>query len=103
VGGAAGREGPLRLNDVQVRRISAVILSRWKAKGLIHPKAADEAIVAKMAGEIRKDLQREEELDREAEAVLDRHVQKIDPSQANTRILFQKIKERLAKDRGIVL
>jgi len=93
----------LRLTDEQVRRISAVILSKWKAKGLIRPKVADGAIVAKMAEAIRKDIQREAELDREAEALLDRHLQNIDQSQANTRILFQKIKERLAKDRDIVL
>jgi len=44
----------LRLTDEQVRRISAVILSKWKAKGLIRPKVADGAIVAKMAEAIRK-------------------------------------------------
>ena len=93
----------MRLTDGQVRRISDTILSRWKGKGLIRPKAADEAIVAKMAGAFRQDIQREEELDREAEALLDRHLQEIGRSQANSRILFQKIKERLAKDRGVVL
>jgi hypothetical protein len=93
----------LRLTDEQVRRISAAILSRWKGKGLIRPKAADGALVARMAEEIRMDIQQEEELDREAEALLERHLQKIDTSQANTRILFQKIKERLARDRGVVL
>jgi hypothetical protein len=93
----------LRITDDQVRRIAAAILSRWKAKGLIRPKAADEAIVAGMAGEIRKDIQREAELDREAEALLEQHIRKIGDTQANTRVLFQKIKERLAKDRGVVL
>jgi hypothetical protein len=93
----------VRLTDEQVRRIGAAILSRWKAKGLIHPKSADEAIVAAMAAELRRDIQREEELDREAEALLEQHIRKLGDTQANTRILFQKIKERLAKDRGVVL
>jgi hypothetical protein len=93
----------MRLNDEQIRRIGAAILSRWKAKGLIHPKATDEAILAAMAAEFRRDIQREEELDREAEALLEQHVRKLGDTQANTRILFQKIKERLAKDRGVVL
>ena len=102
-----GGPGPggeaLKLTDDQVRRVCASILARWKAKGLIRPKAADEALVARMAAEFRKDLQREEDLDREADALLERHLAKIDHTQANSRILFQKIKERLAKDRGIVL
>lgn len=93
----------MRLTDEQLRRIGATILSRWKAKGLVRAKAADEALVAAMAAEIRRDIQREEELDREAEALLKQHIGKIDDTQANTRILFQKIKERLAKDRGVVL
>jgi hypothetical protein len=93
----------LRFTDEQIRRACASILSRWKSKGLVHPKVADEPLLARMAAEFRKDLQREEDLDREADALLEQHLKKIDHTQANTRILFQKIKERLAKDRGIVL
>ena len=56
-----------------------------------------------MTAEIHKDIQREAELDREAEALLERHIGKIEGTEANSRILFQKIKERLAKERDIVL
>ena len=93
----------MKLTDEQVRRIGATILSRWKAKGLVRPKAADAAIVVAIAAEVRRDIQREEELDREAEALLEQHLRKAGDTQANSRILFQKIKERLARDRGIVL
>lgn len=93
----------MKLTDEQLRRIGATILSRWKAKGLVRQKSADEALVAAMAAEIRRDIRREEELDREAEALLEAHIRKLGDTQANSRVLFQKIKERLAKDRGIVL
>ena len=93
----------MRLTDEQIRRIGATVLSRWKAKGLVRTKSSDDALVAAMAAEVRRDIQREEELDREAEALLKQHIGKVDDTQANTRILFQKIKERLAKDRGVVL
>jgi hypothetical protein len=93
----------VRLTDEQVRKIGAAIFSRWKAKGLVRPKASDEAIIGSMAAELRRDIQREEELDREAEALLEQHLRKLGDTQANTRILFQKIKERLASERGIVL
>jgi hypothetical protein len=49
------------------------------------------------------DIQREAELDRDAEALLQKHLGKIEASQANSRVLFQKIKERLAKERDVVL
>ena len=47
--------------------------------------------------------EREAELERDAEAMLQKHLGKIEASQANSRILFQKIKERLAKERDVVL
>jgi hypothetical protein len=93
----------MKLTDEQLHRIGATILSRWKAKGLVRPKAADEALVGRMAAEIRQDIQREEDLDREAGNLLDVHLRKLGSPEANTRILFQKIKERLARERGIVL
>ncbi|RJP20286.1 MAG: DUF507 family protein [Deltaproteobacteria bacterium] len=103
MGGSAPGGEALKFTDEQIRRACGSILSRWKAKGLVRPKGTDEAILARMAAEIRKDIRREEELDREADALLEQHLKKIDHTQANTRVLFQKIKERLARDRGIVL
>lgn len=93
----------MKLTDDQIRRVCMAILSRWKAKGLIRPKEPEDALVTRMAAEIRRDIQREEELDREAGELLDRHMGMPGAPQANTRILFQKIKERLAQERGIVL
>ena len=93
----------MRFSDALVLRLCAAILSRWKAKGLIRPKAPDDALLSRMTAEINKDIQRETELDREAEALLEKHMGRIESSQANSRILFQKIKERLAKERDIVL
>ena len=93
----------MKLADDQIRRICQAMLFRWKSKGLIRANEPDEAIVARMAAEIRKDIQREEDLEKEAAELLDRHMGKADASQANTRILFQKIKERLAQERGVVL
>ena len=93
----------MRFTDDLVRRLCATILARWKAKGLIRPKASDDALLSRMTAEIHKDIQREAELDRDAEALLQKHLGKIEASQANSRILFQKIKERLAKERDVVL
>lgn len=93
----------MRFTEDLVRRLCAAILARWKAKGLIRPKISDDALLSRMTAEIHRDIQREAELDREAETLLTKHMEKIEGSQANSRILFQKIKERLAKERDIVL
>ena len=93
----------MRFTDDLVRRLCAAILARWKAKGLIRPKESDEALLSRMTAEIQKDIEREAALDRDAEALLQKHLEKLEGSQANSRVLFQKIKERLAKERDVVL
>lgn len=93
----------MRFTDDQVRRICAAILARWKAKGLIRPKVQDDDLLSRMTAEIHKDIEREAQLDREAEALLTKHLGKIEGGQANSRVLFQKIKERLARERDVVL
>ena len=103
VAAETGREGGVKLKDDQVARICRTILGRWKEKGLIRPKAADDLLLAKMVEAVLKDFRREEELDREVEALLDKHAREMADSQASSRLMFQKIKERLARERKIVL
>ncbi len=93
----------MKLKDDQVARICRTILGRWKDKGLIRPKAAEDLLAAKMVGAVLADFRREEALDREVEALLDKHAREMADSQASSRLMFQKIKERLARERKIVL
>ena len=93
----------MKLTDDQVARICRTILGRWKDKGLIRPKAAEDLLAAKMIEAVLADFRREEALDREVEALLDKHAREMADSQASSRVLFQKIKERLARERKIVL
>jgi hypothetical protein len=93
----------MRLRDEHVQKICRTVLARWKEKRLIRPKASDEVLLGKMLGEIAKDFKREEELDREVEALLEKHSRELDRQQASYRLAFQKVKEKLARDRNIVL
>ncbi len=93
----------MKIREDQVLRLCRVILSRWKGKGTIRPKASEEILLGKMVDEIAKDFRREEALDREVEALLEKHSAELSRSQASSRLMFQKIKDRLAKERGIVL
>ena len=93
----------MKLKDEHVDKICRTILARWKEAGLIRPKVPDAVLLGKMIGEIAKDFAREEALDREVEALLEKHSRELSASQASTRLMFQKIKERLAKERNIVL
>ena len=93
----------MKIREDHVDRICRAILSRWKGKRQIRPKAGDDVLLAKMSAEILADFRREEALDREVEALLEKHSGELEKSQASARLMFQKIKERLARERGIVL
>lgn len=93
----------MKLREEHIERICRTILARWKEKRLVRPKASDEVLLAKMVGEVVRDFKREEALDAEVEALLEKHARELSLTQANSRIMFQKIKERLARERNIVL
>lgn len=93
----------MKIREEQVHRVCRTLLSRWKEKGMIRPKAAEDILLAKMIGEVMKDFRREEALDREVEVLLEKHSGELSRSQASAHLMFRKIKERLAKERGIVL
>ncbi|HEY5997058.1 MAG TPA: DUF507 family protein [Candidatus Deferrimicrobiaceae bacterium] len=93
----------MRFSEDAAKRICRATLSRWTAKGLIRKDGTDEALVSKMAAALMADVAKEEALDREVEALLDKHARELDATQANSRLLFQKIKTRLADERGMVV
>ena len=93
----------MKVREESIRQICRTILSRWKEKGLIRPKADDDVLLGKMVGEVMADFRREEELDREVASILEKHSGELARSQASSHLMFQKIKERLARERRIVL
>lgn len=93
----------MKIREEQIQRICRTILSRWKEKGLIRPKAGDDVLLGKMVAEMTADFRREEELEREVEEILEKHSGDLARSQASSRVMFLKIKERLARERKIVL
>ncbi|MGB3399163.1 MAG: DUF507 family protein [Candidatus Deferrimicrobiaceae bacterium] len=93
----------MKVKEEYIRRICRTVLSRWKEKGLIRPKADDDVLLGKMVGEVMADFGREEELEREVNSILEKHSGELASSQASSHIMFRKIKERLARERKIVL
>lgn len=93
----------MKIREEQLHRICRTVLSRWMEKGLVRPKAAEDVLLGKMIGEVVSDFRREEELDREVEAILEKHSGELARTQASSRVMFQKVKERLARERKIVL
>jgi hypothetical protein len=93
----------MKFSEDAAKRICRAVLSRWSTKGLVRKDGPDEALIAKMVAAVMADAAKEEALDREVEALLEKHARAIDSEQANSRLMFQKIRQRLADERGMVV
>ncbi len=93
----------MKLSKEQVEKIAFLILDNLKKKGLIEIKTDEEKVLKKIVDVFLQDLRREDELDREVERILNAHADMIDTHRADYRKMFNMVKNKLAKERGIVL
>ncbi|MBI5643454.1 MAG: DUF507 family protein [Deltaproteobacteria bacterium] len=91
----------MKLTKEQVEKISESILARLKDKDLIVFKADERRVLEKINEAILADLRAEDTLDKEVEEILKTHgagAQKLD-----YRKMFNMVKGKLARERGIIL
>jgi hypothetical protein len=93
----------MKVSEEWAARICRAILLKWKERGLVRFKKDEGTVLKKMVEVILADARREEQLDRDVAALLEKHAADLDRHQASAGLMFQKIKDRLAKERGIVL
>jgi hypothetical protein len=93
----------MKLSKEQAEKITGIILARLKEKDLIVFKADEETVLKKMEDAFIADLKAEDSLDREIEQILSTHAAAIDSQRLDYRKMFNMIKSKLARERGIVL
>lgn len=95
----------MRLKDEQVRRLAEKVYNDLVADGLITPRRERGATVEGIAATIVRDFGREQTLERDAERLLDETVAAMGRGAADIdrRKMLRMIKEKLAKERKIVL
>lgn len=93
----------MRLTKEQVEKISRRILDGLKAKELIMLKSGEEEVSVKIRDVFLADLRAEDALDREVEVILESHSSAIDTQRLDYRKMFNMIKSKLARERGLTL
>ncbi len=93
----------MRLQREQIDHIAASVLKGLKEKGLIVLKADEEKVLERMRQAIVDDMKAEAELDREVEGILSAHMGEMDGGGVDYRKMFRMLKNKLAKERGIIL
>lgn len=94
----------MKLKDGQIERLAERVLERLTAAGLIRLKCERGKVLAGIRTVIAADCKGEEELEKEAERLLEQTLRSMGGGVGIDRHkMLRMIKERLAKERGIVL
>lgn len=93
----------MRLSKELIRQIAESIANNLNSKGLAR-LAVPRHVLAERIGEIiTRDMQAEDQLNRDVEKVLASYESEISKGQMDYRKVFELTKQKLAKDRKMVL
>jgi hypothetical protein len=93
----------MRLPKEMISHIADAIAANLESKGLVEYEVPKSKIAEKIAEIITADMLAEEALNRDVEKILSGHADEIAKENMDYRKVFDMTKQKLAKDRGIVL
>ena len=93
----------MKLTKEQVEKIMRTVIEKLKEKELVEMKSSEAKILERMTEVFIADLRAEDSLDREVEEILKGHSGEIDSQRLDYRKMFNIVKGKLARERGIIL
>jgi hypothetical protein len=93
----------MRLPMEMIKHMADAIAANLESKGLVEYEVPKNAISEKIAEVITTDMLAEDKLNKEVEKLLSAHEAEISRGQMDYRKVFEMTKQKLAKEKGIVL
>ena len=94
----------MKLKEEHIEQIARVLARRVVRDGLVQGKEPLEEKVSKIVFKvIKNDVDKERAIEEEAHRLLKAHVKDIETHHISYHKMFQKVKEKLARERGLVL
>lgn len=93
----------MHLRDEQIGRLADKVLGDLEAARLVTPKQGKGALLAAIKSAITADMKVEEALERDAEALLEQTLRAVGGDGIDRHKMLRMIKDKLAKERKIVL
>jgi hypothetical protein len=93
----------MHLKDEQIGRLAEKVLGDLERAGLVTQKQERGLSLAAIKGAISSDLKVEEALERDAEALLEQTLRSVAGDGIDRHKMLKMIKDKLAKERKIVL
>ena len=92
----------MKLTASQIQRLSEKILNQWKSQNLITFKVDEKVVLQTIVASITADFKREEQLEQDVQALMDQ-MEREHEGQFQRHKMFPMLKQKLAKERKIVL
>ncbi len=86
-----------------IKHIADAITANLESKGMVEYDGPKDAVAAKIADIITANMLEEDKLNKDVEKLLAAHEAEIAKGQMDYRKVFELTKQKLAKERGIVL
>jgi hypothetical protein len=93
----------MRIPKTWVPLLAKKIINNITSKGLVKPVAPPEKLLSETEGLILEELTVEDRLNEEVRELLKSHVTEIEKSRLDYRKLFELTKQKLVKERNLVL
>ena len=93
----------MHLKDEQIARLAEKVLGDLERAQLVEAKQGRGALLSAVKAAIAADLKQEEALERDAEALMEQTLKAVGDAGIDRHKMLRMIKEKLAKERKIVL
>ena len=92
----------MRLKEFQIKQICQKVLLTLRSKQLIILKKSEAEVLAKMEAICIHDLKVEDDINREAEKLLEKYTAQMG-DKIDRQKMFQMIKKQLIKDKNVII
>ncbi len=94
----------MKLKEEHIQQIAKVMARRAVRDGLVQGKEPLEERISRVIFKvIQADMAKEKAIDQEAHDLLKEHIKDIEAHSISYHKMFQRVKEKLARERGLIL
>ena len=94
---------PMRLTRNQIRMLAGRMVSELAGRGLVELISPEEEAVQLVERAITDDLQVEDRLNDEVKDILKRYEREIEQGRLDYKTMFDMVKKKLVRERGVIL
>ncbi len=92
----------MKLTPGQIQALAHKVLDHWKKQNLVTFKADEKIVLTKVQDVIKAELQKEVDLDREVNKMLDQ-LERTNAGEFQRYKMYPILKQKLAKERKVIL